>query len=136
MLTRKHVNDLAYGIVGCAIEVHKEIGPGLLESIYRDCLIEELRLKNFSIATEVPIPVTYKGKKLEHGLRLDIVVNNLVIVEIKSVEHMIPLYQAQLLSYLNLTHMPKGILINFNCDNIVKNIVPLVTLEFSKLPIE
>lgn len=136
MLTRKYVNDLAYDIVGCAIAVHKEIGPGLLESIYRDCLVEELRVKNFSTETEVPIPVSYKGKKLDHGLRLDIVVNNLVIVEIKSVEHMIPLYQAQLLSYLKLTQMPKGLLINFNCDNIVKNIVPLVTLEFSKLPIE
>jgi len=136
MVTRKYVNDLAYDIVGCAIEVHKEIGPGLLESIYRDCLVEELREKNFSTEIEVPIPVSYKGKKLDHGLRLDIVVNNLIIVEIKSVEHMIPLYQAQLLSYLKLTQMPKGLLINFNCDNIVKNIVPMVTLEFSKLPIE
>jgi GxxExxY protein len=136
MVTRKYVNDLAYDIVGCAIEVHKEIGPGLLESIYKDCLVEELRIKNFNIETEVPIPVTYKGKKLEHGLRLDIVVNNLIIVEIKSVEKMIPLYQAQLLSYLKLTNLPKGLLINFNCDNIVKNIVPLVTLEFSKLPLE
>jgi len=136
MVTRKYVNDLAYDIVGCAIEVHKEIGPGLLESIYKDCLVEDLRIKNFNIETEVPIPVTYKGKKLEHGLRLDIVVNNLIIVEIKSVEKMIPLYQAQLLSYLKLTNLPKGLLINFNCDNIVKNIVPLVTLDFSKLPLE
>ncbi len=133
MLTQKTVNDLAYKIVGCAIEVHKQLGPGLLESIYKECFAEELKLGNLIVQTEIMIPIEYKGKKLQHSLRLDVLVNEIIIVETKSVEQMIPLYQAQLLSYLKLTKKPKGLLINFNCENIVKHIVPLVTDEFSKL---
>jgi GxxExxY protein len=136
METQKAVNDLAYKIVGCAIEVHKQIGPGLLESIYKNCLMEELKTIGLNVQTELAVPIDYKGKTLPQGLRLDILVNDLIIVEIKAVEQMIPLYQAQLLSYLKLTKKPKGLLINFNCTNIVKHVVPLVTDEFSKLPKE
>ncbi len=136
MLTQKSVNDLSYAIVGCAIEVHKQLGPGLLESVYKDCFIEELSALGFIVIAEKPVPLEYKGRILQHSLRLDILVNEIIIVEIKAVEQMIPLYQAQLLSYLKLTKKPKGLLINFNCANIVKQIVPLVTEEFSKLPKE
>ncbi len=136
MLTQKIVNDLAYKIVGCAIEVHRQLGPGLLESIYKECLVEELKSNNFFVETELPIPITFKGKTLRHSLRLDILINEIIIVEAKAVEQMIPLYQAQLLSHLKLTEKPKGLLINFNCENIVKQMIPMVTEEFAKLPKE
>jgi GxxExxY protein len=135
-LTQKNVNDVAYKIVGCAIEVHKHIGPGLLESIYKECFVEELRTEGLTVATELSVPLFYKQKKLVNGLRLDILVNDIIIVEVKAVEQMIPLYHAQLLSYLKMTMKPKGLLINFNCTNITKQLVPLVTEEFSKLPID
>jgi GxxExxY protein len=103
MLTQKSINDLAYKIVGCAIEVHKQVGPGLLESIYKFCLVEELKATGLNVQTELAVPIEYKGKTLPQELRLDILVNEIVIVEIKAVEQMIPLFQAQLLSYLELT---------------------------------
>jgi GxxExxY protein len=136
MLTQKYINDIAYKIVGCAIEVHKELGPGLIESIYQICLIEELKSKNFNVKSQVPVNISYKGKQLESTLRLDLLINDCVIVELKAVEDMINLFTAQLLTYLKLTGIPKGLLINFNCENITKQLIPLVTEEFSKLPKE
>lgn len=134
MLTQTYINEIAYNIVGCAIEVHKHIGPGLLESVYEACLIDELNSKGLNVKTQLYVPVVYKGKDLGGKLKIDILVNELIIVELKAVEAMIPLYQAQLLSYLKLTGRPKGLLINFNCENITKQLVPLVTEEFAKLP--
>ena len=134
MLTQKLLNDLAYAIVGCAIEVHKQIGPGLLESVYQYCLQEELTLNRIECKSQIYVPVLYKGKNLGGQLKLDLLVENLIIVELKAVETMIPLYSAQLLSYMKLTGNPKGLLINFNCENITKQLVPLVTDEFAKLP--
>lgn len=136
MLTQKLINNLCYQIVGCAIEVHKNLGPGLLESVYESCLIEELLIKHFDVKSQVLLPVKYKGKELGSALRIDILVDDLVIIELKSVEIMIPLYKAQLLAYLKLTNKPKGLLINFNCENITEQLVPLVTEEFAKLPKE
>jgi len=136
IITQKYINDISYKIVGCAIEVHKELGPGLLESIYQTCLIEELKAVKFEVKSQVPIDINYKGKKLDSTLRLDLLVNDFVIVESKAVEQMISLYTAQLLTYLRLTQKPKGLLINFNCENITRQLVPLVTDEFSKLPKE
>jgi len=136
IITQKYINDISYKIVGCAIEVHKELGPGLLESIYQTCLIEELKAVKFEVKSQVPIDINYKGKKLDSTLRLDLLVNDFVIVELKAVEQMISLYTAQLLTYLRLTQKPKGLLINFNCENITRQLVPLVTDEFSKLPKE
>ncbi len=134
MITQKYINDLAYKIVGCAIEVHKNLGPGLLESVYEQCLIEELKDMGFSVKSQVYIPIKYKNKDLGGTLKLDLLINDLIIIELKAVEVMIPLYKAQLLSYLKLTGKPKGLLINFNSENIVEQMVPLVTEEFSKLP--
>lgn len=136
MITQKQVNDLSYKIVGCAIEVHKQVGPGLLESVYQSCLVEELKNKDLDVRTQVKVPVKYKEKNVGGNLRIDLLVNDLIIVELKAVETMIPLYKAQLLSYLKLTKMPKGLLINFHCENIIQQLVPLVTEEFAKLPKE
>jgi GxxExxY protein len=134
MITQKYINNIAYNIVGCAIEVHKNMGPGLLESVYQACLIDELSASGFIIQSQVYVPVYYKGKDLGGILKLDLIVNELIIVELKAVDVMIPLYQAQLLSYLRLTGKPKWLLINFHCENIVEHLIPLVTAEFSKLP--
>ena len=120
MITKKDIDDLTYLIIGCAIEVHKELGPGLLESIYESCFIEELNRKGLAYQSQLQVPIVYKGKHLDAGLRLDILVENIMILEIKSVEKILPVHQAQLLTYLKLLEKPKGILINFNCTNIFK----------------
>jgi GxxExxY protein len=135
-VTQKYVNEIAYQIVGAAIEVHKHLGPGLLESIYHSCLLDELKSNGLKVESQLKVPVQYKGKKLGGTLKLDLLVNNLVVVELKAVEDMIPLYKSQLLSYLKLTKMPKGLLINFHSENITQQLVPLVTEEFAKLPKE
>jgi GxxExxY protein len=133
-ITKKYVNDIAYKIVGCAIEVHKQLGPGLLESVYETCFVEELRVQEFVIQRQVPVPIIYKGKDLGTTLVLDLLVNDLIIIELKAVEVLIPVFKAQLLSYLRLTGKPKGLLINFHCENIKDHLVPMVTDEFAKLP--
>ena len=133
MITQKYINEISYKIIGCAIEVHKHLGPGLLESVYEQCLIDEMKTVGLSVTSQVYIPVHYKGKDLGGTLKLDILVNDIIIVEEKAVEQMIPLYKAQLLSYLKLTGKPKGLLINFNCENIMEQLSSLVTEEFAKL---
>lgn len=133
-MTKEIVNQLSFGIIGCAIEVHKHLGPGLLESVYQKCLISELEEKGMTVQSEVWVPIKYKEKDLGGSLKLDLLVNNLVIVELKAVETMIPLYEAQLLSYLKLTGKPKGLLINFNSENISRQMVSLVTETFAALP--
>jgi len=135
-LTQKYINDIAYKIVGCAIEVHKNLGPGLLETVYETCLTDELLSSGLKVRSQYMVPINYKGKVLNGSLRLDLVVEDLVVVELKSVEKVIPLYVAQLLTYLKLSEKPKGLLINFNCENITTQLVPLVTEEFAKLPKE
>lgn len=134
MVTQEYVNDISYKIVGCAIEVHKQLGPGLLESIYEECLVEELKNSGFKVLRQVLVPIAYKSRELGIPLKLDLLINDIVIVELKSVEVVIPIFKAQLLSYLKLSGKPKGLLINFNCENITKELIPLVTDEFSKLP--
>jgi GxxExxY protein len=134
MITQKYINEISYQIVGGAIELHTQLGPGLLESVYHSCLVDELKEIGLKVQSQIHVPVNYKGKNLGGMLKLDLLINNLVVVELKAVEEMIPLYKAQLLSYLKLTKMPKGLLINFHCENITKQLVPLVTEEFSKLP--
>lgn len=134
MLTQKEVNEMAFGVVGCAIEVHKELGPGLLESVYHPCLFEELSEKGFDVWSKVKVPISYKGKDLGQVLQLDLLINHVIIVEVKAVEIVRPVYKAQLLSYMRLTQKPKGVLINFHAENIVKGMVSLVNEEFQKLP--
>jgi GxxExxY protein len=133
-MTQARVNQLAYDIVGCAIEVHKHLGPGLLESIYEECFAEELTIAGFKVDRQINVPIAYKGRSLSSPLRLDLLVNDLIIIELKVVEKILPVHKAQLLSYLKLTGKPKGLLINFHTDNIVKSTTHLVTEQFAKLP--
>jgi GxxExxY protein len=133
-ITKKYVNDLSYIIVGCAIEVNKQMGPGLLESVYERCLIDELKSQNIDFESQVKIPILYKEKDLGGHLIIDILVEDLIIVELKAVDELIPIYEAQLLSYLKLTNKPKGLLINFNSTNITKSTIPIVTKLFAELP--
>ncbi len=106
--------ELTGQIIGAAIEVHKQLGPGLLESTYQACLCHELELRGISFECQKPLPLEYKGIRLECGYRIDLLVAGLVIVEIKSVEALAPIHEAQLLTYLKLTGIRIGFLINFN----------------------
>ncbi len=135
-ISQKLISEISYKIIGCAIEVHKHLGPGLLESVYHMCLIEELKMSGLKVESEISVPILYKGKNLGGKLRLDLLVEELIIVELKAVEKMIPLYNAQLLSYLKLTGKPKGLLFNFHCENIRSEMDSLVTNEFAMLPKE
>jgi len=117
-MTQKYINTLSRTILGAAIEVHKELGPGLLENIYERCLAHLLLEKGLQIATQQRIPLEFRGLKLDCDLRFDLMVEDLIIVEIKTVERILPIHEAQLLTYLKLLKKPKGILINFNCTNI------------------
>lgn len=121
MITKQFLDEITYEVIGAAIEVHKNIGPGLLESVYHKCMIKELELRNIQFTTEMIVPVFYKGIDIETELRCDLFVENILTVELKSVQEIIPIYKAQLLTYMNLLESPKGILINFNCVNIFKD---------------
>ena len=119
-VTKKDIDTLSYAIIGCAIEVHKALGPGLLESVYHKCLIRELSLKDLEIKSQMKVPLSYKGLDVEAELRLDILVNDLIVLEIKAVEAFNNVHEAQVLSYMKLLNKPKGILLNFCCTNIFK----------------
>ena len=108
------INDLTGQIIGSAIEVHKALGPGLLESAYEECLCHEFGLRGIPYERQHAVPVQYKGAKLDCGYRVDLLVEDRVIVELKSVESLEPVYQAQVLTYLKLTGVKVGLLINFN----------------------
>jgi GxxExxY protein len=136
METQKYINDLAYDIIGCAIEVHKELGPGLLESIYEECFCEELTLRKFSFIRQKFVPVIYKKRELNVDLRLDVLVEDLIICELKAIEVLLPVHSAQVLSYMKLLQKPKGLLINFHTDNIVKTYKPFVNDIFARLQTE
>ncbi|WP_310992267.1 GxxExxY protein [Aequorivita marina] len=115
-------NELSSKIIGACIEVHKHLGPGLLESTYEVCLARELRMLDLEFQQQVPLPVVYKGIKLNAGYRIDIVVENRVLIEIKSVESLAPIHTAQILTYLKLKNMRLGLLINFNEVKVVDGI--------------
>jgi GxxExxY protein len=106
--------DLTGQIIGAAIDVHRVLGPGLLESAYQACMCRELTLRDLSHRTQVELPVHYKGVRIECGYRIDLVVNNRIVVELKSVEHLLAVHEAQLLTYLRLSGIKVGLLINFN----------------------
>jgi GxxExxY protein len=110
----QNLNDITNKIIGAAISVHKELGPGLLESAYEACLAFELVEKKMKIERQKSLPVTYRGIQLDCGYRIDLMVENKVIVEIKAVEKLEPIHEAQLLSYLKLSGCEVGLLINFN----------------------
>jgi len=133
--TKNEINKLCYEILRCAIEVHRVLGPGLLESIYEKCMIFELESRGFEVRSQIEVPLLYKGHCLETRLKLDLLVEEIVIVELKSAEAFIPINSAQIISHLNLMAKPKGILINFNTTNIMKEgQKTFVTQRFADLP--
>ena len=134
MITEKLINEISYQIVGCAIEVHMNLGPRLLESIYHQCLFDEIRISGLSVKSNIAVPISYKGKELGEPLRLDLLVEDLIIVELKAVEIIHPVHKAQLLTYLKLAEKPKGLLINFHTENITKGLTPLGNEIFASLP--
>lgn len=109
-------------IIGCAIEVHRNLGPGLLESAYHRCLIHELTLQGVQFQSEMPMPVIYKGLQLDCGYRIDVLVDRQVILELKSVERVTGIHEAQLLTYLRLAKVERGLLINFNVRRLVDGV--------------
>jgi len=119
-ITKKYLDKLTYDIIGAAIDVHRIMGRGLLESAYHECMKEELTLRKLNFMTELRIPVDYKGKEINIDFRCDLFVENLVVVELKAVQEWNTLYEAQLLTYMKLLKAPKGLLINFNSNNIFK----------------
>jgi len=121
MVTKKYLDDLEYQITGACIDVHKHLGPGLLESVYQKCLAHELRLRQILFSSEHTIDVVYKGFHLDTALRVDFLIENCLLIEIKSVNSILPIHEAQLLTYMKLLETPKGLLINFNCTNIIQN---------------
>jgi GxxExxY protein len=108
MMTQKYINDLTYTIIGAAIDIHKELGPGLLESVYEKCLSYLLQKKGFQVRSQQKVPLIYKGLNLDCDLRFDLLVNESIVLEIKAVDVLLPVHEAQLLTYLKLLEKPKG----------------------------
>lgn len=125
------MKDISYDIIGCAYEVHRTLGPGLLESVYQKALVQELKLRGFNVKSEVDIEINYKGVNVGSDLRLDIIVNDTIIVELKSVETILPIHKKQLLTYLRLTNLQLGLLINFN-TNLLKDGITRIVNNFNE----
>ena len=117
----RHINDLTGAIIGAAIEVHRCLGPGLLESAYETCLAYELQAKGLRVERQKPLPITYKDVYLDHGYRIDLLVEDEVVVEIKAVDTLLPIHQAQVLSYLRFSGCKIGLLLNFNVTLLKKD---------------
>ncbi|MFC5682377.1 GxxExxY protein [Flavobacterium sp. MAHUQ-51] len=117
-LTKSYLKNLTYEINGAAIEVHKELGPGLLESVYHKCLKKELSNRKISFVSELSVPLNFKGLDIETDLRCDLLIENCIVIELKAIELLAPIHQAQLLTYMKLLKAPKGILYNFHCVNL------------------
>jgi len=113
-------NELSKIIIGCAIEVHKQLGPGLLESAYQECLYYELKLKGINVKRQKPMPIIYKEVKLDHGYRIDLLVEEKVVVEIKAIDYLNDIHKAQTLTYLRLGEYKLGLLLNFQ-ELVLKN---------------
>jgi GxxExxY protein len=131
---KKMITQMSYDVLGCAINVHREVGPGLLESVYQKCLTHELKSKGFNVMQQVKAPLFYKDLRLEVELKADIIVNESVIIELKTVDCLLPVHEAQLLTYMRLLKIPQGLLMNFYSDNLSKNTIPLVNEYFKALP--
>jgi GxxExxY protein len=106
--------DVTEAVIGAAIEVHRIVGPGLLESAYEECLCHELHLRGMSFLRQVPLPVTYKGIHLDCGYRIDLIVNDAIILELKCIDHILPVHEAQLLTYLKMANKRVGLIFNFH----------------------
>ena len=120
-MTKKEITKLSYQIIGCAIQVHKELGPCLLESVYQKCLKYELEKNGFSVIQQLSVPVMYDDMEMDIELRLDLLVNDCIVVELKTVENLLPVHEAQLLTYMKLLNKPQGLLINFYTPVCLRN---------------
>ena len=130
MTERERINAITQTIIGAAIEVHRTLGPGLLESAYEACLAFELTSRNLAVETQRPLPLVYHDVKLECGYRIDLLVAGTVVVEIKSVERLAPIHEAQMISYLKLSGCNVGLLINFNVCTLKDGIRRFVNGKF------
>ena len=136
-ITKKYLNELTYKVIGCAIEVHKHLGPGLLESVYEKCFLREMNICGIENKNQIWVPLQYKALLLDTELRLDVLVEDILCVELKAQEGLLPVHDAILLSYMQMLRKPKGILINFHSLNIFKDgQKTLVNNLFSELPEE
>ena len=133
IISKKYLDELTYEVVGSAIEVHKSMGRGLLESVYHECMKEELKHRKINFFTELKVPVLYKEKELNIDFRCDLFVENCLVVELKAVNEMNTVFEAQLLTYMKLLKAPKGVLINFNCANIFSEGQKTYVNEYFKL---
>lgn len=133
MITKKEVTQLSFEIIGFAIKVHKKLGPGLLESVYEQCLKYELEKNGYDVKQQLSVKIIYDDLELESNLRIDLLVNDIIVVELKSVETILPIHEAQLLTYMKILERPQGLLINFNTTNITKSLKPFVNEYFSML---
>ncbi len=118
----QRINRVTEEIIGCGIEVHRGLGPGLLESAYEECLCYELSHVGLTYQRQVDLPVIYKGIRLDCGYRMDLIVEESVVIELKTVEALVPIHQAQLLTYLKLSGYPVGLLMNFNAPTLMKGL--------------
>jgi GxxExxY protein len=123
---REKLNLLSKTIIDAAVAVHREIGPGLLEAIYHDCLIKELQFRKIDFKTAVEVPIVYKKERLDKKYILDLLVEDEIVIELKSVEQIIPVHEAQLLTYLKVTGKRLGLLINFNVPQLIKGVTRMV----------
>ena len=133
-MTKKEVTQLSYEIIGLAIKVHKNLGPGLLESIYEECLKYELLKNGYDVKQQLIVNIIYEGIEMNTKLIVDLLVNDLVVIEIKAQEETLPVHEAQLLTYMKVLKKPQGLLINFFTTNITKSLKPLVNEFFLQLP--
>jgi GxxExxY protein len=125
------LNEISGTVIGCAIKVHRALGPGLLESAYEGCLVYELSKKGLSCQTQLKLPVIYDGVKIDTGYRVDVIVANSVILEIKTVKKIIPIHEAQLLSYLKMSKLKLGLILNFN-TRILKSGIKRIVNNFDQ----
>jgi GxxExxY protein len=120
-ITKSYLTDLTYQINGAAIEVHKFLGPGLLESVYHKCLKKELNLRGISFKSELLVPIIFMDLEIETDLRCDLFIENCIVLELKAIETILPIHHAQLMTYMKLLEAPKGILYNFHSVNLYKD---------------
>ena len=120
MITQRYLDELTHSIFACAIEVHRHVGAGLLEKTYEKCFTHELSLRGIRYKTQQTVPLHYKGISFEEELRYDVLVEDLIVVELKSNEGILPIHRSIVLNYMSMLEKPKGIIINFNCSNIMK----------------
>jgi GxxExxY protein len=133
MLFEASFNDITHQVLSAAIEVHRTLGPGLLESTYMPCVQYELAARKLRFVTQRAVPIVYKGMRLDAGYRIDLIVEDLVVVELKTVAALLPVHQAQVLTYLSLTGCPAGLLINFNVPKLMDGVKRVINRRGERL---